>query len=171
MSTRSIGCLAALLLTGCSPAFSDYADLSADGGTILIDVNCDTETCSGDAVSFTLSLSEHLAWGSDGQAEFLLYRVDYALDSGELDFFADEASITVAPGGSTTFQLAIAGNDQRTAIGTSTDDSVSGEATITLAGYDPSNASVQISTTIPIQLMDVIGDSSDSMLDTGLSAN
>ncbi|MFT5686675.1 MAG: hypothetical protein ACI8RZ_007631 [Myxococcota bacterium] len=158
-------------MVGCSPDFSDYADLSTDGGTILIDINCDTDTCSGDAVDFSLTLSEHLAWGSDGQAEFLLYRVDYALDSGEVAFFSDEATVSVGSGATTTFSLAIAGNDQRSTIGITTDDVVSGEATVTLAGYDPMNASVQVSATFPIQFQDVIGDSSDSTLDTGLGAN
>ncbi len=163
--------VALLLIAGCSPDFSDYAELSADSGSVLIDINCDTDTCSGDDVGFTLSLSEHLAWGADGQAEFLLYRVDYALDSGEVAFFADETSITVEPGGSVSFDLALVGNDQRTDVGITTDSSVSGEATVTLAGYDPSNASVQVSATIPVEFQDVIGDATDSELDTGLSAN
>lgn len=160
-----------LLLVGCNPTFSDYAVLSSDGGTTLIDVNCDTDTCAGDAVSFTLDLSQHLAWPSGAEAELLLYRVDYSLDSGEVPFFADEISLLLAPGESATFELALAGLDQRNTIGRSTDHSVSGEATITLAGYDPANVSVEVSTTIPIQFEDVIGDSSDSTMDTGVSVN
>lgn len=164
---------ALLILTGCSTTFSDYASLSSvDGGTILVDINCDTDSCSGDAISFDLGLTEHLSWGSDAAAEFLVYRVDYALDSGsELEFFADESSISVSSGGTTSFDLAIVGNDQRSALGISTDNTVSGEATLTLAGYDPLNESVEVSTTFPVQFKDVVGDTTDTTSDTGLSAN
>ncbi|MDG1482959.1 MAG: hypothetical protein P8R54_25435 [Myxococcota bacterium] len=160
-----------LLITGCSPEFSDYAELSADSETILIDINCDTDTCSGDAVGFTLALSEHLAWGSDGEAEFLQYRVDYALESGDIGYFADDLSLTVAPGGSIAFELALVGSSQRSEIGITTQTTASGEATVTLAGYDPTNSSVQVSATVPVEFQDVIGNATDTTLDSGLSAN
>ncbi len=163
--------VALLLITGCSPEFSDYAELSSDSDAILIDINCDTDTCSGDAVGFTLALSEHLAWGADGEAEFLQYRVDYALESGDIAYFADDLSLTVLPGGSIAFELALVGPIQRSEIGITTQTTRSGEATVTLAGYDPINNSVQVSATVPVEFQDVVGNTTDTTSDTGLSAN
>ena len=160
-----------LLIAGCSPEFSDYAELSADSETILIDINCDTDTCAGDAVGFTLALSEHLAWGDGGEAEFLQYRVDYELETGDIGYFADEISITVEPGGSVAFELALVGSSQRSEVGITTQAGLLGEAIVTLAGYDPTNNSAQVSATVPVEFQDVIGNATDTTLDSGLSAN
>ena len=165
----ALGFLSVGLLTGCSTDFADFATLSTDGATVLIDVNCDTDTCAGDEVSFTLELAEHLSWGDEGMyAEFLQYRVDYTLDSVEVDYFASAMSVTVAAADATTFSLALAGSDQRRTIGTLTDDVIAGEAIVTLEGYDPLNNTVQVSTTIPIQFEDIVGEAASSADDTGL---
>ena len=97
--------------------------------------------------------------------ELLQYRVEFSLDSalGDVPYYAGPLALVIAPDDSQELKLTAAGDAQRAHVAqTSGEKTVSGEATVTLAGSDWDDRQVLVSTTFDVRFVPAQGDDTNS---------
>lgn len=110
-----------------------------------VDTSCGVTCAVPVQADLTLEDSESLP--ADASVEIKQYRIDYELAGlpEAMPFFADEISLVVLKGDTASFLFFPAGENQRSwAIDRFTGQDLSGQALLTMAGYDDINESVEI---------------------------
>jgi hypothetical protein len=138
-------------LAGCAPdsiekhlslTFAPYSE------PVKIDTNCDNGGCSEDEdITARLAFDSDSTLAEETAVEIEQYQVEYTLTglSEPVHYFAAPLSLTVTLDKDGTFSFCPAGYAQREAIYQAVGNkTVSGEATLRLAGYDDQNEVVII---------------------------
>jgi len=138
---------------GCgAPATVDLLRIGFGGGLgappIQVDSDCSNGGCAElPALTGQLTYDADIASTAEDYVEILQYRVDYQLaapnDQVAMPYFAGHLSLMVPVGETLDFNVAAAADRQRDLIRTRLPgQSVSGTATLMLAGYDLKNEQV-----------------------------
>ena len=151
----------AFVLGGCGNR-GEFTTISFGAG-IPAQVNTSCGVTCAIPVQADLSLEDSESLPVDASVEIKQYRIDYELagSTEEMPFFADEINLVVAKGDSASFLFYPAGEAQRSwAIDRFAGQDLSGQALLTMAGYDDLNDSVEISARFSIGFGDYgVGDS------------
>ncbi len=141
------------LLAGCTPVFPDLLTFDVNGGsTVIIGTNC-ADPCPGDDVPVDLTLEEHIAVDVDAAVELAQYKVQLGIegDETEIDYYADLLQVQVSSVEPAAFTVNLAAYSQRTLIDNLTGgESANGTATLTFAGYTPTNEALEVTVEVPV---------------------
>lgn len=154
MQARSSLLLAGLtILAGCTPVFPDLLTFDVNGGsTVIVGTNC-ADPCPGDDVPVSLTLEEHIAVDTDAAVDLTQYKVELAIegDETEIDYYADLLTVEVSSIEPAAFTVNLAAASQRTMVDNITGgESANGTATLTFAGYTPSNEEIEVTVEVPV---------------------
>lgn len=147
----------AVVATGCSATATDLVTIRlADSGPVIVDSAC-TGDCI-DPVTLEVEFAENIAVDPDARISVEQYKVEYAIEAVDVDFFADTISLSVAPGDTGTAEVLPASWEQQDQVYAQVGgDPVSGSATLTVAGHDWNDDVFTVSTRFDITFED-LGD-------------
>lgn len=165
--------IGAIGLTGCEgPDTAELLTMTI-GGPVLVDTFCDGGICGGtEWATATLTFTDNLLLSTTARVEFQQYRIDYDFSDAtppvEMPSFSESTWGFAAVGKDNPFDFRPASDTQRNYARNSIDSdaTLSGTATLHLAGYDQKNAIVEISQSFPIQFLDLL-QGIDNPIDTG----
>jgi hypothetical protein len=144
-----LGALA--LVVGCADR-TEFTTIEFKGGVpAVVNTSCGGGECAI-PIEAALVMQSSESLPEDASIEAKQYRVDYELAGMEPPpFFADELDLVVVKGSSQAFTMSPAGETQRSyVIDRIKGDSVSGQATVTVAGWDDLNNTVEVTAVFDI---------------------
>jgi hypothetical protein len=137
---------------GCSddPVGGDLT-VTATPGELTVDDVCIPSCAGGDSVTVNVAYAAAKT-AQQGSVQLSQYRVDYALPGvSGVPFFAGPTEYNLEPGKGQSADLLVVGEAQRAFVDQATGgQSLTGTATLELAGYDFDNRQVFVSTTFNV---------------------
>jgi hypothetical protein len=136
--------------------------MGADTAPLKIQTGC-AEECERPVVAVEIRYPKETYPELD-TIELLQYRVEFSLDSGlgDVPYYAGPLALMIAPDDSQELKLTAAGDAQRELVEqTFGQKAVSGEAKVTLAGYDWEDRQVFVSSTFDVRFVPAQSDDPD----------
>lgn len=141
----------AIALAGCADR-TEFTTIEFIGGVpAIVNTSCGGGECAI-PIDAALVMESSESLPEDASIEAKQYRIDYQLAGIEPPpFFAEELDLVVIKGSSQAFRMLPAGETQRSyVIDRLKGESVSGQATVTVAGWDDLNETVELTAVFDI---------------------